>query len=77
MPMTTMTIAAYLALPAEQRPAVTYHGETVEKIYRDPTYPTGDRYVIRLGGWGTGSKHGNTLLDVPLSEAGDVSRSTR
>jgi hypothetical protein len=73
MPMTTMTIAAYLALPAEQRPAVTYHGETVEKIYRDPTYPLDERYVIRLGGWGAGSKHGNTLLDVPLSEAGDVS----
>ncbi len=72
MPITTMTIAAYLALPAEQRPAVTYHGETVEKIYRDPTYPLDERYAIRLGSWGTGSKRGDTLLTVLPSEAGDV-----
>ena len=59
-----LTIAEYLTLAEDQRPPVTYSGQPVVDVYRDPTYrgETDSRYVIRFEGHGAGSKRPHALL---------------
>lgn len=59
-----LTLAEYLALAADQRPPVTYNGQPMVSVYRDPTYRSeaDPRYVIRFEGHGAGSKRSHTLL---------------
>ncbi len=61
----TIPLADWLALPKEARPVVSYNGQRITRIYRDPGYPDGtEHYVIVLDGYGVGSKKPATMLTV-------------
>ena len=58
-----LVLAEYLAVTLDQRPTVTYNDQAVETIYPDPAYAAAaQRYVIKLGSHGAGSKRPQTLL---------------
>jgi len=59
-----MIIAEYLAIQENNRPIVYFHGHKVAEIYRDPAYGDEERYVIRFGNYGVGSKRPGTTLET-------------
>jgi len=59
---TVISIAEYLKQPPDKRPEISWKGQKITNIYRDPAYPNEERYVVRTETIGYGSMKPDRLL---------------
>lgn len=60
----TITVQDYAAIPKPMRPRCNYKGETVTDAYRDASWVETERYVVKVGFIGYGSKRPDLTFDL-------------